>query len=444
MLLLLVSAVILLVIVLAAPSSQTTTDDETDSSANSETDVIATNAQIQDCLLLWNGANSDELASAEFVSIGVLPVLVNCLKSTELPVHLRALLVVKHIAVVEAGAEPLLVKRLKSPEFGSVQMILSMSLAKFLGADNAREKQNWLKLEAVPLLVKRLHRAGHGFLWFLRLAFPKLFYPSELLSLPVIDRLHIYPYDPNDCPRPLANVPLCLPAPQRSVLQKLMFHLTCPVHWMLVSENKPFPECWSESSAQPLTKQIAWALTNITDASDDLALAVVEAGALPLLVKLLQSPDMDLCESTAWTLKNIAAASDDLALAVIEAGALPPLVELLQSQNQEAYEEASWAIGNIIEKIPDLNGCCIDAGHIQIMARLQKIEQLKTKKSEFVLKMIEKIHSSKGCVVCFDKKIDFVFIPCWHACVCEECEEKIGDTCPMCRQISSKQRIYLP
>uniref|UniRef100_A0A914H978 DNA2/NAM7 helicase-like C-terminal domain-containing protein n=1 Tax=Globodera rostochiensis TaxID=31243 RepID=A0A914H978_GLORO len=87
---------------------------------------------------------------------------------------------------------------------------------------------------------------------FLRLAFPKLFYPSELLSLPVIDRLHIYPYDPNDCPRPLANVPLCLPAPQRSVLQKLMFHLTCPAHWMLVSENKPFPECWSESRHNPI------------------------------------------------------------------------------------------------------------------------------------------------------------------------------------------------
>uniref|UniRef100_A0A914HKT1 RING-type domain-containing protein n=1 Tax=Globodera rostochiensis TaxID=31243 RepID=A0A914HKT1_GLORO len=75
---------------------------------------------------------------------------------------------------------------------------------------------------------------------------------------------------------------------------------------------------------------------------------------------------------------------------------------------------------------------------------LRKIEQLNTKEGELVLKMIEKIHSSKGCVVCCDKKIDFVFIPCWHACVCEECEEKIGETCPMCRQISSKQRIYLP
>uniref|UniRef100_A0A914I3W1 Uncharacterized protein n=1 Tax=Globodera rostochiensis TaxID=31243 RepID=A0A914I3W1_GLORO len=227
MLLLLVSAVILLVIVLAAPSSQTTTDDETDSSANSETDVIATNAQIQLVnqakssdpnerlaavsrigLLLWNGANSDELAIAEFVSIGVLPVLVNCLKSTDGKLLVQAARALKSIAcrkalaVVEAGAEPLLVKLLKSPNLEVCKCTVDV-LANISWRSNARESK------------------------------------------------------------------------------------------------------------------------------------IVEAGAVPLLVKLLQSPDMDLCESTAWTLKNIAAASDDLALAVAEAGALPPLVKLLQSENME-------------------------------------------------------------------------------------------------------------
>uniref|UniRef100_A0A914HID8 Uncharacterized protein n=1 Tax=Globodera rostochiensis TaxID=31243 RepID=A0A914HID8_GLORO len=33
--------------------------------------------------LFWKDANSDEVAIAEFVSIGLLPVLVNCLESTE-------------------------------------------------------------------------------------------------------------------------------------------------------------------------------------------------------------------------------------------------------------------------------------------------------------------------------------------------------------------------
>uniref|UniRef100_A0A183C4J5 RING-type domain-containing protein n=1 Tax=Globodera pallida TaxID=36090 RepID=A0A183C4J5_GLOPA len=185
------------------------------------------------------------------------------------------------------------------------------------------------------------------------------------------------------------------------------------------------------------------------------ALAVVKAGAVPLLVKLLQSPNlevckfkllqspnMELCKEGAWALKNIAAASDDLALAVIETGALPPLVKLLQSPDMNVCNQAALVIGIIIDHFPLLNG--IDVEHIQIMVRLDKIKQLKTNESELVLKMIEKIQSSKGCVVCCDKKIQTAFFPCRHACACKECADKISK-CPICRQIiSDKPRIYLP
>ncbi|KAI3416261.1 hypothetical protein GPALN_005805 [Globodera pallida] len=177
---------------------------------------------------------------------------------------------------------------------------------------------------------------------------------------------------------------------------------------------------------------------------------IVEAGAVPFLVKLLQSPNMDLCASTALALANIV--DNYNAHEVVEAGALPPLLKLLESPDPDVVEPVEFAMECIIKELPNLNGCCIEEEHkrkdaiyfLEECEGLQKIEQLNTKESELVLKMIEKIHSSKGCVVCCDKKIDFVFIPCWHACVCEECEQKIGDTCPMCRQISSKQRIYLP
>uniref|UniRef100_A0A914HHY2 RING-type domain-containing protein n=1 Tax=Globodera rostochiensis TaxID=31243 RepID=A0A914HHY2_GLORO len=313
-------------------------------------------------LLLWNGANLDEVAIAEFVSIGAVPVLVNCLESTDDRLLVAAAWTLMNITnvkareVFEAGAVPPFVKLLQSEDM-EVCVCTAMALANITAASDDRALAV-IEAGALPPLVK-----------------------------------------------------------------------------LLQSEN------------MELCKQIAWALTNITDASDDLALAVVEAGALPLLVKLLQSPDMDLCESTAWTLKNIAAASDDLALAVIEAGALPPLVELLQSQNQEANdEEITFKVLNGIKKVLN-NAQNRREKVIELIEKsggLQKIEQLKTKESEFILKMIEKLQLTKGCVVCFDKKIDFVFIPCWHACVCEECAENIG-ICPMCRQIiSHKQRIYLP
>uniref|UniRef100_A0A914HFK0 Uncharacterized protein n=1 Tax=Globodera rostochiensis TaxID=31243 RepID=A0A914HFK0_GLORO len=222
-----------------------------------------------------------------------------------------------------------------------------------------------------------------------------------------------------------------------------------------------------ESTDDNLLVEAAGALANIADrkARGETmsyngifydAMQVADAGAVPRLVKLLQSPNLELicfnrqtwiCVKIHWcraalttALKEIGGASYDLGLAVIEAGALLPLLNLLKSQNNKICEEAAWAIDSILEKIPDLIWHCIDVEHIQIMAivgpfcnllggsneeitlkvldgikrvlknaqnkekviqlidgcgGLQKIEQLNTKESKFILKMIEKQQSSK-------------------------------------------------
>uniref|UniRef100_A0A183CH61 microtubule-severing ATPase n=1 Tax=Globodera pallida TaxID=36090 RepID=A0A183CH61_GLOPA len=266
--------------------------------------------------LLWKGA-IDEVAVAEFVSIGAVPVLVNCLKSTDdklLVETAQALQRItytdKALAVVEAGAVPLLVKLLQSPNL------------------------EVCKAGAVPLLVK-------------------------LLQSP--------------------NMDLC-----EKTAWTLKNIAIVEAHKVVEAGAVP-PLLKLIQSPNNVCKQAVWVLSNI---ADDNAREVVEAGALPPLVKLLQSPDIEVYKQTAWALKNISAASADLALAVIEAGAVPPLVKLLQSSNTDVCTQASLAIGNIIEKFPDLNGYCIAAGHIQIMARMQKIKQLKTKESKLVLKML--------------------------------------------------------
>ncbi|CAF1255355.1 unnamed protein product [Rotaria magnacalcarata] len=48
------------------------------------------------------------------------------------------------------------------------------------------------------------------------------------------------------------------------------------------------------------------------------------------------------------------------------------------------------------------------------------------------------------CSVCLDKPPDMVFIPCGHVTTCETCSSIVSD-CPICRKnITNKQRIYLP
>ena len=55
--------------------------------------------------------------------------------------------------------------------------------------------------------------------------------------------------------------------------------------------------------------------------------------------------------------------------------------------------------------------------------------------------------NSRICQICYDKKINSIFLPCGHAKTCEECATKIknsGKPCPYCRKaISTTYHIYL-
>ncbi|CAG9585802.1 unnamed protein product [Danaus chrysippus] len=48
------------------------------------------------------------------------------------------------------------------------------------------------------------------------------------------------------------------------------------------------------------------------------------------------------------------------------------------------------------------------------------------------------------CVVCTENPKEIILLPCGHVCLCEECSERINDSCPVCRaRIDSRAPAFI-
>ncbi|KAI3416270.1 protein hexamerization [Globodera pallida] len=149
-------------------------------------------------------------------------------------------------------------------------------------------------------------------------------------------------------------------------------------------------------------KQTVRALANIACfATVEDVHKIVEAGAVPLLVNLLKSPNMQLCEYTILALNGIAY---DKAREVVEAGAVPPLVKLLQSPNMKVCENAAAALKAIAYvKAREV----VEAGAVPLLVKLLQSPNIKV--CENAAAALTNIAAAS---VDLALAIDFAFKPC--------------------------------
>lgn len=85
---------------------------------------------------------------------------------------------------------------------------------------------------------------------------------------------------------------------------------------------------------------------NIVTGDDLQTQVVISAGALPALLSLLSSPKEGIRKEACWTISNITAGSPHQIQAVIDANIIPPLINILQNADFKTKKEACWAISN--------------------------------------------------------------------------------------------------
>ena len=100
-------------------------------------------------------------------------------------------------------------------------------------------------------------------------------------------------------------------------------------------------------------------------------------GFLKRLIEILSKYDEPLMQyEAAWVLTNIAAGPTEQVRDVVEAGAVPLLIGLLQSRDEDVQEQAAWTLGNIIGDDHQSKGYVLSFGIVEIILNIVQHETI--------------------------------------------------------------------
>jgi len=123
-----------------------------------------------------------------------------------------------------------------------------------------------------------------------------------------------------------------------------------------------------------------WAISYLSDGSNDKIQAVIESGVCRRLVDLLMHPSTSVQTPALRSVGNIVTGDDLQTQVVIASGALPALLSLLSSSKEGIRKEACWTISNITAGSPPQIQAVVDANIIPPLINILSNADFKTRK----------------------------------------------------------------
>ncbi|KAM8798300.1 importin subunit alpha-8 [Eudromia elegans] len=105
--------------------------------------------------------------------------------------------------------------------------------------------------------------------------------------------------------------------------------------------------CLIQHEDKEITSDSCWALSYLTDGSNDRIQIVVDTGVLPRLVELMADTELIVLTPALRAMGNIVTGTDEQTQAAIDAGVLAALPRLLRHTKPTIQKEAAWALSNI-------------------------------------------------------------------------------------------------